>query len=216
MATAERPGAEQRIVMHDISWQTYQRLLDERGERAVPRICYDQGSLELMSPSEEHESNKKLIGYLIFFWALENGIPLRSLGSTTFIRENQRRGFESDECYYIRNESLARGKTEIDLNADPPPDLVLEVEVSRKSLNKLKLFAGLGIPEVWRFDRTMLTVYKLDDKGHYEIVDDSVNLPGFPVKDVADWIARAQTTDETRWAHSFQNWIRQRNTSKSG
>lgn len=228
MATAERrapeqhlaaepgPAGEQRIIMHDVSWQTYQRLLADRGERPVPLICYDQGSLELMSPSDEHENHKKLIGYLIVFWAAEKGAPIRSLGSTTFISKKQRRGFEPDECYYIERESLMRGRKKIDLNVDPPPDLVVEVDVSRKSLNKLDLYAGLGIPEVWRFEGKALTVYGLDADGQYAVRLDSLQLPGFPIGDVAEWLQRAQATDESSWAQSFLAWIRQRDSRNGG
>lgn len=216
MVTAERTAvSDQCIVMHEVSWATYQGLLADRGERPVPLMCYDQGSLELMSPSDEHESNKKLIGYLIFTWAAEKGIPLRSLGSTTFIREQQRRGFEPDECYYIEHESQMRGKRGIDLNFDPPPDLVLEIDVSRKSLNKLNLYSGLGIPEVWRFDGQVLTVYELMADGQYATRRASARLPGFPVQDAVEWLARADQMDEARWIRSFQDWVRSQRSSAS-
>lgn len=228
MATVERPApeqhpaaepspaGEQRIVMHDVSWATYQRLLADRGERPVPLLCYDQGSLELMSPSEEHERNKKLIGYLIVFWAAEKRAPIRSLGSTTFVRKKQRRGFEPDECYYVERESLVRGKKNIDLNVDPPPDLVVEVDVSRTSLNKLDLYSGLGIPEVWRYDGNALIVYNLGADGQYAVRPDSLQLPGFPTCDVAEWLQRANATDESSWVQSFLAWVRQRDSRKEG
>jgi Uma2 family endonuclease len=216
MAIVERTSTEQRIVMHGVSWRTYQSLLADRGERAGPRMSYDQGSLELTSPSDEHENYKKLLGYMIFSWAVENDIPLRSLGSTTFIRQEQRRGLEPDECYYIQHESLVRGKRGIDLSVDPPPDLVVEVDVSSKSLKKLRLYAGLQIPEVWRFDRKGLTVYELHADGQYAVRADSVQLPGFPTAETSEWIARAETTDELSWSRSFQNWVRQRGEQSNG
>lgn len=210
MAIVERTSTEQRIVMHGVSWRTYQCLLADRGESAGPRMSNDQGSLELISPSDEHENYKKLLGYMIFSWAVENDIPLRSLGSTTFIRQDQRRGLEPDECYYIQHESLVRGKQGIDLSVDPPPDLVVEVDVSSKPLRKHRLYAGLQIPEVWRFDRKGLTVYELRADGQYAVRADSVQLPGFPAVEAANWLARAATTDEATWARSFQIWIRGR------
>ncbi|HEV7226018.1 MAG TPA: Uma2 family endonuclease [Pirellulales bacterium] len=216
MATAERTCAEQRIVMHGVSWRTYQSLLADRGERGSPRMSYDQGSLELMSPSDEHERYKKRLGYMIVFWALENGIPLASLGSTTFLRKEQRRGLEPDECYYIQHESLVRGKLGIDLSVDPPPDLVVEVDVSSKSLRKLRLYAGLQIPEVWRFDREALTVHELHADGLYAVRPDSVQLPGFPTSETGQWISRAETMDEMSWLRSFQDWARQRGEQTGG
>ena len=210
MATAERirPN-DQRIVINGVSWKTFQGLLADRGERLVPRMAYDQGELELMSPSEEHEQYKKLIGYMIVFWAVEQGIPLRSLGSATFTQSEQQRSLEPDECYYITNESLVRGKREIELGSDPPPDLALEVDIASKSAKKLGLYAAIGIPEVWRYSRQGLQVYKLSADGRYSLSPESACLIGFPVRDVQNWLARADSMDETNWIRSFQSWIRE-------
>lgn len=210
MATAERAVAEQRIVMHGISWQTYQSLLAERGDHAVPRICYDQGDLELMSPPKEHEKYRRLIGRMVDHWTLENQIPIDSAGSTTLKSEAGQHGAEPDECFYIRNERLVRGRRGLDLEVDPPPDLAIEIDISSSSIDKLNLYAGLVALEVWLFTGEALTVYELQPDGRYQAVEESVNLPGFPIKEVVDWIARAETTDETSWARAFQNWIRQR------
>lgn len=220
MATAEKAAAttaasDQRIVIDGVRWETYLSLLADRGDRSVPRMTFDQGELELRSPSGDHERSKKLIGYLIFSWAVEHGIPLCSLGSTTFTRPEQQRGLEPDECYYIQNEALVRGKRSFDLASDPPPDLVLEVDISSRSLKKLKLYAALGIPEVWRFSRQGVQVYRLGDDGAYSARTDSECLPGFPVQDVAAWLARAEATDEISWARSFQAWIRERQSSEN-
>ncbi|HUY93533.1 MAG TPA: Uma2 family endonuclease [Pirellulales bacterium] len=215
MATAERAAPEQRIVMHGISWQTYQNLLDERGDRKVPQMCYNQGSLELMSPSEDHEVYRRLLGRMIDDWTVENDIPIRSMGATTLKRETEQHGAEADECFYVKNERLVRGRR-IDLNVDPPPDLAIEIDISSSSIAKLDVYAGLGVREIWLFNGEALTVYELRSDGRYQIIGESVNLPGFPIKDVADWIARAQTTDETSWARSFLAWIRQRDASKDG
>jgi Uma2 family endonuclease len=210
MATAEQAVAEQRIVMHSISWQTYQSLLADRGDHAVPRMCYDQGDLELMSPSKEREKYRRLLGRMIDHWTLENEIPIDSAGSTTFKREARQKGVEPDECFYVRNEHLVRGRKELDLDVDPPPDLAIEIDISSSSIDKLNIYAGLAVLEVWLFTGEALTVYELRSDGRYQAVEESVNLPGFPVKDVVDWIARAETTDEASWARAFQNWIRQR------
>lgn len=210
MATAQRAIAEQRIVMHGISWDTYQRLLAERGDGPVPRICFDQGELELMSPSKEHGKYRRLLSRMIDHWTLENQIPIDSTGATTLKCEAGQHGAEADECFYIRNEHLVRGRRSLDIDVDPPPDLAIEIDISSSSIDKLSIYAGLALPEVWLFTGEALTVYELRSDGRYQAVEESINLPGFPVKDVVDWIARAETTDETSWALAFQNWIRQR------
>lgn len=210
MATTERAIPEQRIVMHDVSWQTYQSLLADRGERPSPRMFYDQGSLELMSPSEDHEVYRRLLGRMIDDWTVENGIPTRSMGATTLKCEAGRHGAEADECFYVKNERQVRGRRRIDLNVDPPPDLAIEIDISSSSINKLEVYAALGVREVWLFNGEALTAYRLGAEGRYETIEESFNLPGFPVKDVGDWVARAQTTDETSWARSFRDWVRTR------
>jgi Uma2 family endonuclease len=210
MATAERAVAEQRIVMHGINWQTYQSLLADRGDCPVPRICYDRGELELMSPSNEHEQYRRLLSRMIDDWTVENRIPIRSAGSTTFKREARQKGVEPDECFYVRNERLVRGRRGLDLDVDPPPDLAIEIDISSSSINKLNIYAGLAVPEVWLFTGEALAIYELQSDGSYQAVEESTNLPGFPVKDVVDWIARAETTDETSWARAFQSWVRER------
>lgn len=214
MATAERlRSADQRIVMHGVSWRTYELLLADLADHRTPRIAFDQGRLELVSPSDEHEECRRLIGRMIDIWTLEKRIPIRGLGSTTFKRETSQRGVEADECYYIANEPLVRGRRGIDLETDPPPDLAIEVDVSGSSLGKLELYAALRVPEVWRFSRQTLRVYRLSEDGEYQLAGESRNLPGFPTKRVADWVARAQELDETTWATSFQDWLRSEQSS---
>lgn len=214
MATVERlRSADQRIVMHGVSWRTYELLLADLAEHRTPRITFDQGWLELVSPSDEREECRRLIGRMIDIWTLEKRIPIRGLGSTTFKREASQRGVEADECYYIVNEPLVRGRRGIDLETDPPPDLSIEVDVSGSSLGKLELYAALRVPEVWRFGRQTLRVYRLSEDGKYQLAGESRNLPGFPTKRVADWVARAQELDETTWATSFQGWIRSEQSS---
>src|SRR6185437_12890528 len=190
MAIVEQKRAEQRFVMHGVSWNTYELLLADLANRSSPRVTYDQGRLELMSPSDEHEQYRRLLGRMIDIWTLENRIPIRSFGATTFKREASQRGIEADECYYVRNEALVRGRRGLDLDADPPPDLAFEIDVSASSLGKLELYAALGVPEFWLFTGEMLTMYEFRSDA-YQTVDVSLNLPGFPAADVAHWIARA-------------------------
>jgi len=215
MAVVEQKRAEQRFVMHGVSWNTYELLLADLASHSWPRVTYDQGRLELTSPSDEHEQYRRLLGRMIDIWTLEKRIPIRSFGATTFKREASQRGIEADECYYVRNEALVRGRRGLDLDADPPPDLAFEIDVSASSLGKLELYAALGVPEVWLFTGEMLTMYEFRSDA-YQTVDVSLNLPGFPAADVAHWIARAAAEDETQWAASFQDWVRQRGGQGGG
>ena len=121
--------AEHRVLIDGVSWQTYSALVDE-SEHASGRMTYDQGTLEIMSPLMPHESSKSLIGRMIEMFTLIRRIDIRTSASTTFRRTDLKRGFEADESYYVQNAELIRGKREIDLSIDPPPDLVVEVEIT--------------------------------------------------------------------------------------
>jgi Uma2 family endonuclease len=210
MATVEQREVSKRFVLEDISWETYEMLLRDRGDRSSPRMTYDRGRLEFMSPSDEHEESKHLIGLLLVFWAIEKRVPQRGLGSMTIRKKHLLRGVEPDQCYYVRREPLVRGKRKLDLSVDPPPDLAIEIDVSRSSVEKLQVYAALGVSEVWLFDGDQLTVHELTEGGGFVPREDSPNLPGFPIAAVAEWLERAFDTDETTWAIRFQEWVRER------
>ncbi|WP_289500744.1 Uma2 family endonuclease [Gloeocapsopsis sp. IPPAS B-1203] len=151
---------EQRLTLYDVSWDTYEKLLEAFGEHRAARLTYDRGVLEFMVPLEEHENPSDLIGVFIRTLVEESGWNIKSLASTTLKREDLKKAAEPDKCYYIQNESLVRGRT-IDLNFDPPPDLVVEVDITHTDIDKNALYAHLGIPEFWRYDGAVLRIYQL-------------------------------------------------------
>lgn len=160
METVKGP-AEQRVMLHNVSWETYARLVAERGDRRVPRFAYDRGELEIMSPSTEHESVAYFLGLLVALFAGETGVNAYGVGSTTFKREDLERGFEPDSCFYVQNEERIRGKSRIDLDVDPPPDLVIEVDITSPSLAKLPIYARIGVREIWRHDGERVSIFVL-------------------------------------------------------
>jgi Uma2 family endonuclease len=155
---------EARVVLRGVSWSTYEALLADV-DAPGSRITYDRGDLEIMSPFDEHERFKRLIGRLIETLTEESEIPIRSSGSTTFRSEPKRRGLEPDESYYVANEPRVRGRDEIDLAVDPPPDLVVEVKITQSAIDRMPLCAALGVPEVWRYDGRSLQVVQLQPHG---------------------------------------------------
>src|SRR5947209_9938139 len=176
MATVQTPP-EQRFVLYGVSWPEYNRLLRALAERPSLRLTYDRGALELVTLSLEHESLVRFFSLLILALTLELGLPLKGGGSTTFRRRRRRRGLEPDECYWIANEPNVRGKDQIDLRRDPPPDLALEVDISYSTLDRLGIYAALQVPEVWRYDGHTLTLYVLGPDGHYAAVTQSQAIP---------------------------------------
>lgn len=211
MATAQAAPqtarTEQRFVMHAVDWRTYELLLEVIGNRAI-RVTYDRGVLELMSPSDEHERFKRLIGRLLETMTFELNIPIRSQGSTTWKRESLDRGLEPDECYYIQSEPLLRGRNAIDLEIDPPPDLAVEVEMTRSALDRMGVYAALGVPEVWRFNGDAMRVFELDANGHYVAREGSVAFPFLPLGELTRFLSERDTTDETTWIRRFAVWVR--------
>ncbi len=126
-----------------------------------------------MSPSTEHEEYNRTIALLVEIFAVEAGLDVRNVGSMTFQREDLERGFEPDSCFYVQNETRVSGKTQIDLAVDPPPDLVIEVDITSPSLNKLPIHAQIGVPEVWRYDGRSLTMLGLGPDGRYASLETS-------------------------------------------
>ena len=166
MVTTSTP-IEQRVLLKNISWQLFESLLLEMGQRST-RLAYYKGNLELMTPLWEHEDNKRVIERLIDSLTEELDIDVRMSGSVTLKRPDMSVGKEPDSCYYIQNEARVRGKTEIDLTQDPPPDLAIEIDITNSSLNQLALYADLGVPEIWRFDGRRLKIYQLQKEGYIE------------------------------------------------
>jgi Uma2 family endonuclease len=148
-------------MLHNVSWETYARLVAERGDRRVPRFAYDRGELEIMSPSTEHESVAYFLGLLVALFAGETGVNAYGVGSTTFKREDLERGFEPDSCFYVQNEERIRGKSRIDLDVDPPPDLVIGVDITSPSPAKFPIYARIGVREIWRHDGERVSIFVL-------------------------------------------------------
>lgn len=207
MTTTALGAPEQRVVLQGVSWATYERLLDDLKDSSSPRLTFDKGVLEVMSPSAEHEESNRTIALLVEVLAEEFGIDIRSLGSTTFRREDLEQGFEPDSCFYVQNEARVRGKMEIDLTVDPPPDLVIEVDITSPSLPKLPLYARVGVPEVWRYDGEQMTIYRAPG-ADYETADASGVLPGVTSHDLSRFLEESRAQRRTLWLKGIREWAR--------
>jgi Uma2 family endonuclease len=209
MATVQHP-LEQRLLLYGVSWQEYGRTLRALAERPSLRLTYDRGVLEFMTLSLEHESLVRFFNLLILALTLELGLPLKGGGSTTFRRKRRKRGLESDECYWIANEPLVRGKDKVDLRRDPPPDLALEVDISYSTLDRMGIYAALRVPEVWRYDGQALSFFVLGADGRYTPAPKSRSMPAVASVDVNALLPLRGTMDENALFREFQAWARQR------
>jgi Uma2 family endonuclease len=211
MSTSTGPVVpEQHLLLYGVSWPEYGRMLRAFAERPSVRLTYDRGALELMTLSLEHESFVRFFNLLILALTLQLGLPLKGGGSTTFRRRQRRRGLEPDECYWIASEPLVRGKDRIDLRLDPPPDVALEVDVSYSTLDRMKIYAALGVLEVWRYDGRVLTFHVLGADGRYTTVPQSRAMPQVASADLTVLVRLRNTTDENTLFRHFQAWAQQR------
>jgi Uma2 family endonuclease len=209
---AIQPFAETRTLLENISWQTFKTMLGEMGSQRNHRISYDLGTLEIMTPLMPHENSNRLIEVFIGVMCEEMGFEIKRTGSLTLTRDDLERGGEPDSSYYIQNESQMRDKENIDLEKDPPPDLVLEVEYSRSAINKLNLYASMEIPEFWRFDGTNLRLYALAGKQYAEVeVSPTFNL--ISVTEIPRFLQQAKTNGENATTREFRAWVRQQVSS---
>jgi Uma2 family endonuclease len=164
--------------------------------------------LELVKPSTPHEEDALVFAHLVFIVAANLGIPIRSVGSTTFRRKDLERGFEPDASFYIQNEERIRGKRQIDLTVDPPPDLVLEMEMSPSALDKLPLFSSMGIPEVWRCDGQRVTILILEQDRYRETAT-SQAIPVLTSDILTRFLAESRTSLSPDWFQTVSDWARE-------
>ena len=199
------PG--QRVLLHDISWQEFETILEDLGEHRSSRIAYDRGILEIITPLPEHEVNKSLISNFVEILLEELDIDFWCLGSTTFKNQAMLKGIEPDNCFYIKNEAAVRGKDRLDLTIDPPPDLALEIEVTSRS--NPSIYETLGVPELWRFTRGNLQINILRN-GKYIESDRSDIFPNLSLGEVIpEYLTQCKTMGRNKTMRAFRNWIRE-------
>ena len=195
------------VLLHGVRWSTYEALLEDMGNRHI-RLTYDNGSLEIMTISRRHERSKKLIARMIEAMTEELNIPIRSGGSTTFKKQLKQKGLEPDECYWVANEPLVRGRADLDVELDPPPDIAVEVEISTSALDRLGIYAALGVSEVWRSDGHQILIEQLQDDGTYATVAQSPSFPWLPLAELSRFLVASATMGETAWIRLFRGWVR--------
>jgi len=200
---------EQRVVLHNVSWETYERILAEHNDCRSPRFTFDHGELEIVTLSAEHERPSERIADLAKALADAMDLEVEALGSTTFKRQELERGFEPDSCFYVQNFERVRGKDRIDLAVDPPPDLVVEVDITSPSISKLPILAEFGVPEVWRFDGERLSMLRLV-QGSYKEVDMSEVFPGVSAQAISQLLEGGKSLGETGWLRLVRAWAHER------
>lgn len=204
-----QPG--QQLLLKDVSWQMYENILEELGEKRAARINYSQEILEIMTPLPEHEDDKVIIGDLVKTLLEELDIEARSLAYTTFKNKSMKTGVEADDCFYIQNEAAIRGKKRIDLTIDPPPDLALEIDITSRT--RLNNYEALGVPELWRYDGQSLEINVLES-GKYVKSNVSRNFPSLPLTDIIpQYVEQSKIKGRNATIKAFRSWVKSQTTN---
>jgi Uma2 family endonuclease len=197
------PG--QKIWLNSVSWQEFEAILEELGEHRSARVAYTNRTLEIMTPLPEHEVSKVLIGDLLKALLEELDIEFWCLGSTTFKHELMQQGIEPDDCFYIQHEAVVRGKGRLNLAIDPPPDLAIEVDITSRT--HPQIYQALGVPELWRFERSQLQINVLRSSQYVE-VEYSPNFPDLPLRQVIpQFLQQAKTIGRNKMMRNFREWV---------
>ncbi len=207
------PVGEQRVVFRNITWAGYQQLLGILGERRSAKLTFvgaaspaeHRGILEITMPLEEHEFSGRLIERLIIILVIELGLNVKTMGSTTLERADLERGAEPDNAYYIHNQPLVAGR-KVDLATDPPPDLVVEIDITHSDINKPALYASMGVPEFWRYDGRVWRIYQLQGDEYMERSSSPI-FPLVPKDKLYEFLAAAQI-NEVEAEVNLRNWVR--------
>ena len=207
MPTVTSP-ADQKLVLGNVPWEMYTKLLRTFESRRL-RLTYDRGTLEIMTISFEHDCYGRFLGRLLITLTEEFNLPVRSGGSTTLRRRKKLKGLESDNCYWIQNEHLIRGKKRIILRVDPPPDVAIEIDITKSSLNRMRIYRALRVPEVWRFDGKVVTFHILQADGNFKSETQSRAFPGITPSDLLRFLEMFDQDEENAVIRTFRAWIRQ-------
>jgi Uma2 family endonuclease len=180
------PGST--VTIPDVTWEEFESILQELGEKRASRIAYNQGNLEIMVPLPEHEISKDLISDIVKILLKAKGIKYQPFGSTTFKKQGTA-GVEPDACFYIQNYQRMIGRRRLQPD-DPPPDLAIETDVTSKTT--LGAYEAIGVPELWIFDSGKLSIYLLKNGKYIK----SENSPYFEDLDITQIIP---ATIERSW-----------------
>lgn len=191
------------LVFHDVSWDEYERLLDGLTDRPGLRVTYDEGRLEILSPLPEHEEYADFILRMVHVIADARAIAVEPRGSATWKRRPFHKGVEPDTCFYVANAPRIIGKRAIDLDVDPPPDVVVEIDVTNESLSKFSIYAVVGVPEIWRYDGKTVQMYERSGEV-YRSLTASRAFPGVTAEMLAGALEHSKTAGQTAALTAFR------------
>ncbi len=196
----------------NVSWESYERLLTALSPSAAVRVFYDQGRMEIMSPTSSHEKPVKIIARLIAVISDHFDIDIESLGSTTLRLQITAKGAEPDDSFYVQHAAQVIGKADLKLPAAPPPDLIIESDLTSSSLDRFAIYAGLGVPEIWRVANWHVGIWLLKD-GAYEEAETSGAFPFLERQTLNEFLVRGLNEGERKVARALREWLKSQGPS---
>lgn len=194
------------VTLRGVSWEEYEELIEHLVEAAGLRVSFDQGTLTIMTLSPEHEKYVRFFESLITVIRLRLRLTILSFGSATMRKKKKKKGNEPDACFYVQTASVIGNRMHIDFAVDPPPDIVVEVDIHHDSLDKFSIYAALGAPEIWRYDGKRLTIYHLQ-QDQYVSVEQSIALPVLSGSVLTDFLNRLSQEGESPALVAFDQWL---------
>lgn len=206
-ARAARAPTEPRYLeLWGIRWETYEALVEDVAEQHVG-ITYDAGRMVIMPPLQVHDLRKKIIARMVELSSIVMQVPIASYGSSTWRRRDLQKGIEADECYYVQNEPLVRGKELFELAHDPAPDLAIEIENTHHPLDRPSIYAALGVNEIWTHDGRRLRFLKRGEDGHYQPISASNAFPFLTPEVLEEHLEMVRTRGEYATMSAFHDWL---------
>jgi Uma2 family endonuclease len=196
-------------TFHNVSWEEYEELIERLGQAAGLRISFDEGILKIMTLSPEHERYVRFFEGMITVIRLRLRLNMLSFGSATMRQKKNKKGNEPDACFYVQTASVIGNRVDIDFSTDPPPDIVVEVDIHHDSMDKFPIYAALGVTEIWRYDGKHLAIHRLEGD-EYVSVEQSIALPVLSSRVLTDFLNRLSGEGESSALIAFDQWLESR------
>lgn len=196
-----------KLVAEDVRWDEYEQLLSELGPSYSVRVFYDQGRMEIVSPKPIHERPIEILHTLVIAIRDQLDIDIESLGSTTLKKQMREAGAEPDASFYVQNAAIIHGHLDLDLAHDPPPDIVIESDHTSSSLDKLDIYARLGVPEIWRVFSQQVSFWLLSNDAYVE-AEHSRSFSFLTAQVLNKYLELGLMSGERNAAKAFRDWIK--------
>jgi Uma2 family endonuclease len=195
------------LTLSGVSWEEYENLVQSVGEAPSLRINYDQGRMQIMTISFKHEYYAHIIEQMVGVIRLILRPKVVFFGSATLKKQPRLKGAEPDACFYVQSAPIIGHKINLDLRVDPPPDVVLEMDIYHESISRFHIYEGLGVPELWHYDEQTLTIYHLQE-GRYKAVTNSLAFPILTGEVLTEFLTRSQSEGQDETLLAFEEWLR--------